>query len=190
MKDSAGEKLRVNVDRIPDEGLAIQAMEPTDRFPALKDVVLKGEADFDPFIKMEIRLRRAGEFVEAFGRLETTVRLSCSRCLVGFSQPLTVPFEATYCEATRIRETFEKEGEIQLTADAVELFPIRGRELDLLEAIQEQVLLALPMRPLCREDCKGLCPRCGEDLNKGSCGCGDIAADPRLAMLAQLKLEK
>ena len=62
-------------------------------------------------------------------------------------------------------------------------------EIDLTEAVQEQILLSLPLRPLCREDCKGLCPGCGEDLNKGACGCSGKAVDPRLAVLGNLKLE-
>jgi len=181
--------MRVNVDRIPDEGLTLQADEPTDRFPALKDAVQEGAVRFDSPLRMEIQVRRVARFVEASGQLRTSVHLSCSRCLGEFSRSLTIPFEATYSEETPAAEGSRKDAEIELTAEAIDLFPFHGREIDLREAVQEAVLLALPIRPLCREDCGGLCPRCGADLNQGACGCTENVVDPRFAALKGLKLD-
>lgn len=65
-----------------------------------------------------------------------------------------------------------------------------GKEIDVGEAIREQILLALPPAPLCREDCKGLCPSCGKDLNEGDCGCDRKVQDPRWAALKALQLDK
>jgi uncharacterized protein len=62
----------------------------------------------------------------------------------------------------------------------------RGDELDLTEVTKEQVLLGLPMKPLCSESCKGLCPACGADLNLGPCGCGGKAVDQRFQALEKL----
>jgi uncharacterized protein len=155
----------------------------------LKDAALEGEVAFDAPLQMEVRLRRISRFVEASGRLRTSARLSCSRCLGDFSQPLSIPFEATYSEAAPVPDGSREEAEIELTADTIDLFPFHGREIDLLEAVQEQVLLALPPKPLCRVDCKGLCPRCGADLNQGACGCDEKPTDPRFAVLKGLKLD-
>lgn len=179
----------MNVDRIPDEGLSILESEPADRFPALKETALEGVLSFDSPLEIEVRLRRIVGYVEASGRLKTSVRLSCSRCLADFSLPLSIPFEATFSEEAKAREASGEETEIELTAEAIDLFPFQGREIDLLEVIQEQVLLALPVRPLCREDCKGLCPRCGADLNQGACGCAEKPTDPRFAVLKNLKID-
>ena len=190
MKGLSGEKLRVNVDRIPEEGLIIQASESTDRFPALKDPALKGEFGFDAPLHMEVRLRRIPRFVEASGLLRTSVRLSCSRCLGGFSQPLSIPFAATYGEDAPAPEAPGEETEIELTAEAIDLFPFHGTEIDLLEAVQEQVLMALPPKPLCRADCKGLCPGCGADLNQAACGCPEEPMDPRFAALKNFKADE
>jgi len=189
MKGLSREKLRVNVDRIPDDGFTIQTSEPADGFPALKDAAAEGEIGFDAPLRMEVRLRRIPRFVEASGLLRTTVRLSCSRCLGVFSQDLSIPFEATYSEDAPVPETLREEAETELTAETIDLFPFHGREIDLLEAVQEQVLLALPPKPLCRSDCKGLCPGCGADLNQAACVCDEKPVDPRFAALKGLKID-
>ena len=64
-----------------------------------------------------------------------------------------------------------------------------GKEIDLRPAVREQVLLSIPPSPVCREDCKGLCPNCGKDLNEGECGCDRVAVDPRWAGLKAIQLE-
>src|ERR671919_630513 len=63
----------------------------------------------------------------------------------------------------------------------------RNEQIDLNELLREQFYLALPMKPLCRDECKGLCPQCGTNLNTGTCDCGPGWEDPRLAALKQLK---
>jgi uncharacterized protein len=166
----------------------LRSSEAVDRFSALRDAAAEGELRFDSPLQIDIRLRWVSGFVAASGVLRTSVRLSCSRCLGDFSLPLTIPFEATYSEQAQAPAPAGEEAEIELTADAIDQFPINGREIDLLEAIGEQVLLALPIRPLCREDCRGLCSRCGADLNQGACGCSEKPVDPRLAVLKSLKL--
>lgn len=186
---SSVKTLQVNVDRIPDEGLTIQAQEPADSFPPLKDAA-RGEAfRFDAPLQMEIRLRRVSNFVETSGRIRTTVHLTCSRCLGGYAQALSIPFEATYSEEASTPEASGEGAEIELTTEAIDLFPFRGRDIDLSDAVSEQVLLALPFRPLCREGCKGLCPRCGANLNQGVCECTEQPVDSRFAVLKNLKID-
>jgi uncharacterized protein len=63
-----------------------------------------------------------------------------------------------------------------------------GEEIDLTPFIREQMLLALPTRPLCSDDCRGLCPRCGANRNERDCGCREDMFDPRLSVLRSLKL--
>jgi uncharacterized protein len=190
MKVFTEETIRINVDRIPDEGITIKTEAPFDRFPGLKALCREDTVQFLSPIRMEVHVRWISHFVEAAGVLRTSVGLSCSRCLGDYSQLLDVAFRATYTRATENPDTPQQETDIELTPESIDFFQFHGREIDLTEAIQEQILLSLPLKPLCREACKGLCPRCGEDLNKGECGCGGQAVDPRLAVLAQLKLKK
>jgi len=107
-----------------------------------------------------------------------TVPLSgqCRRCLKTIA--LDEPVELT-------REYVPKAGP---EADAEEEV-YSGKEIDLAPAVREQILLSIPPSPLCREECKGLCPSCGKDLNEGDCGCEQKAMDPRWSALKGIRLD-
>jgi len=81
----------------------------------------------------------------------------------------------------------EGAGEVELSEDELGVLEVSGGELDSAPLVVEQVLLELPQRPLCRDDCRGLCPICGGDRNEGECDCEREAADPRWSALAELK---
>ena len=78
--------------------------------------------------------------------------------------------------------------EAELTDDELDLSVYEGDEIDLAPLLREQIILALPTRPLCDEHCKGLCPSCGVNLNLESCRCAATAGDPRLAVLRNIKI--
>jgi uncharacterized protein len=122
-------------------------------------------------------------------RLEGTVRteleLPCSRCLEPFRMPVDAAFDLRYHPASEMAT----EGEREVGDDDLETSYYRDDQIDLNELLREQFYLALPMKPLCRGDCKGLCPHCGTNLNTGSCACTSGWADPRLAALNALKRE-
>jgi uncharacterized protein len=190
MKGSYVGVLQVDVDRIPDEGLAIRADAPIDGFPALRETSSEEDVRFLSPVHIDVNMRWVSRFVEASGSLGTSVRLICSRCLKKFTQTVSVPFEATYTDEAPGLEGPRGEAEVELTSEVINLFPFHGRNIDLTEAVQEQVLLGLPVRPLCREDCNGLCPHCGADLNKSACVCDEKPIDPRFAVLKNLQLDK
>jgi uncharacterized protein len=78
--------------------------------------------------------------------------------------------------------------EVELNEEDLDLSFYEGDSVDLTPLIQEELVLALPTRPLCRETCKGLCPQCGANLNQQVCGCIPAVGDPRLAVLRSLKV--
>ncbi len=130
--------------------------------------------------------RRGIELAAAF---DTVAHLSCTRCLAAMSQPLEARFRLFVLPAPEEG----KQGDVPLfdeipedDPDAVDLYPIEGTVLDLAAVLREQVDLALPLRALCREECRGLCSGCGADLNVDPCRCGP-ARDERFASLEQLK---
>ena len=88
-----------------------------------------------------------------------------------------------------LRRRCRTEEEREVEEDDLETSYYRDDQIDLSELMREQFYLALPMKPLCREDCKGLCPQCGTNLNTGTCDCAPAWDDPRLAPLKQLKRE-
>jgi DUF177 domain-containing protein len=118
------------------------------------------------------------------GRVQTTLELECGRCLEPFTMPVDSPFELRYvpAEPTQAGEAAERE----IREDDLTTAFYRGETIDLGELMREQFELALPMKPLCTDVCKGLCPECGTNLNKSTCGCAPKWEDPRLAALKGL----
>ena len=100
--------------------------------------------------------------------------LECVRCLEPFSLPITMELE----------ETFGLPGASQM--QGVTFVVGADGWLDLTPLLREQAWIAIPMKPLCRPDCKGLCPQCGANLNRDSCTCESVKIDPRLASLKDM----
>lgn len=106
----------------------------------------------------------------------------CSRCLTPFATPLSVSFDEEFVEGQPNSVTPREDEEDQSIATAYQ-----GDTIDLAESVRDNILLELPMKPLCRADCAGLCPTCGANLNEGGCSCEDTSTvDPRLAALERL----
>jgi len=127
-----------------------------------------------------------GEEVRVRGAIKTEVELLCDRCAAPSRSPLEVEFDARFVPQSSAAAESDN---VELLAEDLGLAAYEGDAVDLDELVREQILLALPSRNLCREDCKGLCPKCGADLNAGDCSCERGETDPRWAALADLKKE-
>jgi uncharacterized protein len=117
------------------------------------------------------------------GTVRTELELPCSRCLEPFRLPVDQSFDLRYHPQAEA----SSEAETEIAEEDLETSFYRDEQIDLNELLREQFYLALPMKPLCREDCKGLCPQCGTNLNTGTCDCAPEWEDPRLAALKQFK---
>lgn len=118
-------------------------------------------------LHIHLILDRRGDEIWVRGRVQAMAPQQCSRCLVDFSQALELEFEV-FCAKVRASSTI---GPSRLDEDDGGIHFHDGRVLSIDEEIREAVLLGVPMQPLCRESCLGLCPRCGEDRNQGPCRC-------------------
>jgi uncharacterized protein len=118
------------------------------------------------------------------GRVRTTLELPCSRCLEPFTTPVHASFDLRYHPHTA---NPGDEGEREIEEDDLTTAFYEHDEIDLGGLMREQFCLALPMKPLCRDDCQGLCPVCGTNRNLGKCACKSDWDDPRLAALRDLK---
>ncbi|MCI0571388.1 MAG: DUF177 domain-containing protein [Myxococcaceae bacterium] len=178
-----------------DESLSAQAV----------DLMLQGEGHDTGFrargparLKAELRKVSGGVLVD--GSLDVPVHAPCKRCLRDTELSLPVSFrinlvprevvraeEGEASEASMDRdEGGERAGTFSLDAADRDVFD--GKNIDLDPIVREQVLLALPMNAVCREDCKGLCGVCGQNLNEAQCTCDARRVDPRLAALKDIKL--
>ena len=158
---------------------------------SVKDYEVKKVADItgdgvDSLVQGKLRLMRTNRSILVKGALETGIELTCSRCLGQFKCPLKVNLEEEYYPTADVDT-----GAPVSVPDEPGCFTIDEHHvLDLTEAVRQYALLAIPMKPLCKEDCAGLCPFCGQNLNRGPCGCPTRVADPRWSELSKLKKEK
>ena len=133
-------------------------------------------------VQGKVRLMRTDRGILVKGVLDTEVVLTCSRCLSPFNCPLTLNIEEEYFPTTDVVS-----GASLPLPEEPGCFTIDEQHvLDLTEAIRQYALLAIPMKPLCGEDCAGLCPHCGHNLNLGACNCLPQGADPRWSELSRL----
>ncbi len=119
------------------------------------------------------------------GRVKTTLELACGRCLEAFALPVDAAFDVRYHPQSEVNVAAGAH-EVEVEEDDLDDAYYSDDQIDLDELMQEQFYLVLPMKPLCREDCQGLCPECGTNLNTGTCACRREWTDPRLAPLKAL----
>jgi uncharacterized protein len=117
------------------------------------------------------------------GELSTSLEMVCARCLEPVVQDVARKFDLLY----RPLGTDSGRAEISVTGAEAEISYYQSAGLLLEDALREQVLLALPLKVLCREDCKGLCPHCGKNLNVEQCSCAEEMDDPRWSALKELR---
>jgi uncharacterized protein len=127
--------------------------------------------------------RIGADAFQAVGRVSARLGLECGRCLDPFEIPVDAPFELRYVPQP---EVVEGEVEREIGEDDLATSHYRDGMLDIAELLREQFQLALPMKPLCSEACRGLCAHCGGNLNRTKCGCAPAWEDPRLAPLKSL----
>jgi uncharacterized protein len=130
------------------------------------------------FCDLEItgQATNTGEGIFVQGIIKTQADLNCSLCLKAFSSNLEVSF----------KETYYREGDSIAEALEDDAMFYHGEKIELDDLIVDDLLLAIPMKPVCNPDCKGLCPVCGNDLNVRQCQCRKEEIDPRLAVLGTL----
>jgi uncharacterized protein len=143
-------------------------------------------------LHFEIRAHCMGADLFLEGSLRGHVVLECARCLARYRHPLSEKFRLLL-EPAGTRLPADPEGAQALSRDGLCLGEeidtgwFQGRQLDLGPFFHEIVALSLPVKPLCRKDCEGLCPRCGADRSRASCDCGEIEPESPFAVLRTLR---
>lgn len=163
----------------------------SDRLP-LNGAFRPGEVDFsgDGLRQLELLdwsgfVERAGPEVRLRGSLTTKLELGCVRCLEPIQESVRREFDLFFQQRDKL--VYDENAEIALEqADTGTAF-MTGTELPLSEIMHEQVLLELPMKPLCKADCQGLCAVCGTNLNENSCACPSQTMDPAFESLLEFK---
>ncbi len=180
----------IRIEQIEEEGLTLEFEEKPEIFPVRSEMINQGVSKFVAPIKTALRAIRIGDMIEVKGEINTLIRLPCGRCLKAYETPLNSRFDLTYMRRIPDAQEDEEQEEVEISAEEMGLSFFQGEEINLQNGIQEQVVLAFPIKALCRENCKGLCSSCGNDLNKGDCGCDRLLPDGRFAALKNLKLDE
>lgn len=167
---------------IPEEGLSVQFFKDK----TWTGQIFAGE-DNPGFaldrIDVSATLKRIRQTLYLEGNLHTEVEMDCSRCLEAARLPISAPFKYILTPAQT-----EHPEEQELNAEDLDFVYYQDDLIDLDPLVTEQILLQIPMKVLCREDCRGLCPHCGINLNQHSCQCHAERIDSRLAVLKKLKV--
>ena len=180
----------ISVDELSDAGLLLDLEEPLTAFPVLVEIAESGSCQFIGPVTIRAKVFRVHEMVEVEGQATVSAIFTCSSCLKEFEQSISSDFVLTYCRELPQVEIEDDEEGAELSAEDMGLILFDGQEIDLSESIQEQLVMALPSRPVCDEKCKGLCPQCGVDLNLASCDCGPQDINLKMAALKDFKVKK
>jgi uncharacterized protein len=161
----------IRVSELEEQGLRIDDVQPlasalADPSWRLESVALEVEAD--------------GSEVFVQGRVVVTVPQTCGRCLEVFPGRVDTPIDVRLVPKPAAADS------VELGADDLDVDFYDNDELDLARIVENETTLALPMKPLCRDDCRGLCPACGANSNVAPCTCAPRSPDPRLAALRDL----
>ena len=182
--------MRIRTEELMEGALSLKYEEQPETFPVLAQLVADGICEFPAPLKAALRAQQIGDMVKIDGRISTTVRLDCGRCLQSFEMPLAASFTLTYSRMEPAPEQGDADQEdVELTSADIGLIYFQGEEINLKNEIQEQVVLALPLRALCKPDCRGLCPGCYVDLNTAECHCDNSPPEGKFAALKNLKLK-
>lgn len=141
------------------------------------------ELDFVSSVKFAGEMEHTAPYFRLTGEVSAEVKLMCSRCLAEFTLPLVVPVAEVYTNKQEALPDVDEDSE-DFGFDEIGFF--EGDDVEIAPALLKALFLELPMRPLCREDCLGICPQCGTDLNKGECSCRADNIDFRLEKLKTL----
>lgn len=180
--------MKIVVDHIKDTPLAIHIDEPVETFPLLAGMQSDESCCITGRIQGDITVIREYENIRVTGRITAPLALSCSRCLADFTSFVDTSFTIFFRKENAITASAEDElelGEMDLLSSAYS-----GDEIDLTHEIEEQVAMEIPLKPLCSDDCKGLCHECGIDLNTSSCSCSKEPVTLTFSALKDFKVTR
>jgi len=178
--------VKIRVADITEKEKILESSEQVSTYPTLLQAQEAGDCVFLKPVDVFLAIVKEYGYIRVKGKVQTSLGLSCSRCLSGFSIDVASNFTIYYTKSSG--EYFEDE--VELSEEDLLSATYDGDEIDLENEIAEQVLLELPYKPLCNEDCLGLCPKCGVDKNKTSCNCVDNQSTLAFSPLKGFKVKQ
>lgn len=178
--------MKIEVQHIPSNGTTLIYRKGANEFSVLDEMAAQDECRFNEPIDIELKVIPEKDLIKVKGCVSTIIQMTCSRCLLNFDLPIRQKFTLRFSKQIPSDINTEDDN-VELTADQIGVIYFQGEEINFKDSIQEQVVLALPIKPLCTESCKGLCQQCGADLNTQPCGCEKYRSNSPFAVLTQKK---
>lgn len=180
--------MKIRIDHIKEKPTLLAVQEPVEVFPVLLQMQADGECVFCGPVTAEVSVGREFDHIKATGRVRVPVELSCSRCLVSYRSDIDSSFRIIFRKETARQS--EVEDETELCDDDLIASTYSGDEIDFAHELEEQVAMGIPLKPLCDEGCKGLCPSCGADLNSTGCSCPKDPVSLKFSALKDFKVSR
>ena len=177
--------MRIRVEEIKETVRELSALEEVSEYPELVNASESGECRFLAPIGITISVVREFDHVRATGTVTTRICLTCSRCLVEYEHDLESKFTLFYLPTAGV----PLDEEVELNEQDLISVALEGDEIDFTHEIAEQVLLEIPFKPLCKENCQGLCAHCGIDLNGNVCKCSAEQKPLTFGMLKDVRID-
>ncbi|MGH9389102.1 MAG: YceD family protein [Vicinamibacteria bacterium] len=177
--------MKFRVENLGEEPTAHRLVEGSDWFSRLGLGADANRVTYQSPIQFDLLLSRSDRDVHVRGTVGGKVEIACSRCLTPHGYPFSADFQALLVPESSSPAAKEREQD----RDSLEVTVYSGPEVDLDTLLREQVLLALPVKPLCRPECRGLCPRCGTNLNELQCPCESPRERSSFEALRKLTLD-
>jgi uncharacterized protein len=176
--------LKIRIDDLKNKTVELSDEEPVEGYPTLLALQEAGECLFLAPLRIHLTIAREFDHIRVNGRVETSLRLDCARCLVEFRLNINSPYTIFYMRAAGLPQ----DEDVELAENDLISSTYEGDEIDFTSEIAEQIILEIPFKPLCREDCRGLCPNCGAELNVVECSCGRNDSNFTFSALKDLKI--
>lgn len=180
--------MKINIHRISGDDMRFSFKEPAAHFGQLCSLAAGSDLAFEQPLSGALRVTMVKDVIRVTGEFSTIVTMTCSRCLKRFDHLLASSLSLVFAQQPPEEKTESLPDDYEISAYQAGLVYFSGDEIDLHEPLAEQVIMALPFKPLCDPACKGLCSRCGENLNEAVCRCDKTPPDNPFTVLKNLKI--
>lgn len=178
------QNIEIKIEDIKDTGLTLNLVKDRDWLNTLVGYPEAQDFSFLTPVAIAATITKSGRNILVRGKIKTKVSLPCARCLEFFEYSSDTDMDVTFMPTSE--DLNEEPIQVKDVSPDVEFYKDDAETIDISKIVRDQILLAIPFKPLCEESCKGLCPQCGANLNKISCGCNKSTFNLKFGMLRKL----
>lgn len=178
--------MKIKAESLTEVPLTLTADEDLADYPVLSELAATESCTFLSPVHVSLQVAREFDHIRVHGTVSILARLSCARCLAVFDKEIVSQFTIFYAKSVDATE----DEEVALSEEDLVVAYYDSDIIDFTHEIEEQILMELPYKPLCKDDCKGLCVTCGADLNTNMCSCDRSVSGSAFSVLKNLTVKR